>query len=204
MELILYTGAGNASERVLWALNYKGLPYRQIDAGTLAAAEYARISPLGYVPALYVNGSPLTETMAIAEFCEEIAPEPSLLPGPAWERARIREICEIVNSSLHPPQNRSVLAFLRPDLTGAELKTVRADWLGRGLERLAPRLWRRSAFAVGEDFSLADIFVAAIYRRAVEQGIARAAFAAYEAWMRHLFAQPMIQAAAPFDWRGSD
>lgn len=83
-KLILYTGPGNASERVLWALNYKGLPYQQVDAGAgKAEGRYTEINPFGYVPTLIAEGQCLAESVVIAEYLEERFPEPRLLPGTA-------------------------------------------------------------------------------------------------------------------------
>lgn len=199
-ELILYTAVGNATERVQWALNYKGIPYRQLEVESLAAGEYARINPFGYVPTLQIGEQLLAESLAMIEYLEEMRPTPTLFPGTALERAKIREISEFVNSTVHPVQNRSVLAYLRPELDAAGMRQLRADWLRHNLARLAPRLWRQGDYAVGEQFSLADILVAVIYKRALSQGVAAAEFPAFGNWMRFLFSQDQIRAAAPFQW----
>lgn len=198
-ELKLFTAIGNATERVLWALNYKQLPYRQIAVESLPEGEYARINPFGYVPTLQAGERLIAESLAIIEYLEELQPEPALLPGTLLERAAIREICEFVNSTVHPVQNRSVLKFLRPELDADGMQQLRARWLRQNLEKLAPRLWLGSHYAVGERFSLADILVAVIYKRAVNQGVAAADFGAYARWMDFLFDQERIRRSAPFE-----
>lgn len=70
----------------------------------------------------------------------------------------------------------------------------------KNLQTLKSRLWKSSAYAVGRQFSLADIFVAVIYKRALTQGVEAQAFPAYEAYLRFLFEQEAIRAAAPFAW----
>ena len=199
-DLTLYTATGNAPERVLWALNYKAIAYQQVAVESLPKGAYAGINPYGYVPTLQVGEHLIAESMAIVEFLEESCPEPTLFPGTALERARIREICEFVNSTIHPVQNRSVLKFLRPELDGAGMLALRGQWLQQNLQKLAPRLWLRGAYAVGDQFSLADILVAVIYKRALSQGVLAQDFPAYEAWMHFLFAQEEIRRSAPFSW----
>lgn len=199
-KLTLYTAEGNATERVLWVLKYKSIPFQQIETDSLPAGAYAQINPFGYVPTLQVGKHLIAESLAIIEYLEEIQPVPTLFPGSALERSRIREICEFINSTVHPVQNRSVLRFLRPELTAGRMKTLRAEWLQQNLQKLAPRLWAHGDFAVGQAFSLADILVAVIYKRALNQGVDAGLFPHYEAWMQFLFAQPDICQAAPFCW----
>lgn len=199
-ELTLYMATGNAAERVLWVLNYKGVDYRAIDVESLPDGVYARINPYGYVPSLKVGEELIAESLAIIEYLEESYPEPSVFPGTALERARIRALCEFINSTVHPVQNRSVLRFLRPELAGADLKALRAEWLQQNLQKLTPSLWRTGPFAGGHAFSLADIMLALIYKRALSQGVAYHDFPAYEAWMQFLFSQEAIERSAPFRW----
>lgn len=123
-DMILYSGPGNASERVLWVLNYKSVPYREQAVEAEAREAYLRINPFGYVPTLQVGEQCIAESVAIVEYLEECFPHPSLLPGSALERAQIREVYEAVNSTIHPPQNRSILMFLRPDLDADSIKTL--------------------------------------------------------------------------------
>lgn len=168
MDIVLYSAHGsNSSERVEWMLQYKGISYLKV------VQQDEMINPYGYVPSLSVNGTILAESMAIAEYLEEVFPENPLLPDKAFDRALVREICEYVNSTIHQPQNRSVLQFLKPELSGVAKHKLRGEWIVSGLNKLKPRLWKRSSFAVGDSFSLADIFVTTIYRKALSHGADR-------------------------------
>lgn len=201
MNITLYTGPGNATERVLWALNYKQIPFHQKDAVNMRAeGKYQEINPYGYVPTLQVDKQYIAESMAIIEFLEECFPIPTLLPGSSIERASIRAVSEIVNSTIHPAQNRSVLNFLRPELNSQSMMSLRADWLHKNLFILKKHLWKKSNYAVGESFSLADIFSAVIYKRALTQGVKGSDWPDYEAYLTFLFAQETIKASAPFSW----
>ncbi len=197
--MILYAAPGNATQRVLWALQYKQASFQIVDALPLKAnGTYAAINPFGYVPSLEVDGVYFGESMAIVEYLEETFPDPLLLPGSPVLRAQIRAVCEQINSTVHPAQNHSVLNFLRPDLTPESMKTVRAQWLQHSLSMLNSQLWQASAFAVGGEFSLADIFVAVIYKRALSQGVLPEMLSDYAQHLAFLLSDIRIQNSAPF------
>jgi len=168
MEIILYSAEGsNSSQRVEWALRYKKIPYKVQSNNSKSFGAY------GYMPAISIDGAIVSESMAILELLEETFPEPSLLPKQALERAKIREVCEYVNSTIHPAQNRSILKFLRPELPELDKKTLRAKWISDCLQNLRTHLFLDSGFAVGKRFSLADIFVAVIYQKGLTHGAAQ-------------------------------
>jgi glutathione S-transferase/RNA polymerase-associated protein len=54
------------------------------------AADFARVSPRGEVPALVDGDVAVFDSTVILEYIEERWPEPALLPGPPAERARVR------------------------------------------------------------------------------------------------------------------
>jgi maleylacetoacetate isomerase len=199
MALILYIAEGaSCCERVRWALAYKGQPHQLVDveqpehAGRLAA-----ISPFGRVPILELEGRLLSESMAMLELIEELQPEPPLNYGDPWLRARVREVCEAVNSSIHPVQNSSVVGRLRPDWDKAAMRPFRRQWIAENLQALAPKLWRDSAYAVGDRFTLADILVAVMARKARALGLDAETLPAFERHWLHLMAQPRVAASCP-------
>lgn len=189
----------NTSDRVLWACAYKNIACEQVDIRHMSKEEYLTINPYGYVPALELDGQLISESMAIVEYIEDVYPEPALLPASPLFRAQVREVCEYVNSTVHPAQNRSVLNFLRPELTPETMKELRAQWLTFSLQRLGQRLWLKSQFAVGNTFTLADIFVGVMYKRALGQGVAAEDLMAFSRHLDFLFQHSDIQSAAPFN-----
>src|SRR5690606_7498947 len=121
---------------------------------------FRSVSPFGRVPVLMTADTPLTESIAIVEYLEEVIPEPPLMPQDPRGRARVREICEGINSSVHPMQNSSALRAIRPDWTKEETRLFRSRWIASNLEKLKPLLWRSSSYAAENQFTLADIFIA--------------------------------------------
>ena len=188
----------NCCERLLWILDYKQVNYERIDVGLGDVGEQVRLlNPFARVPVMEVDGIALTESMAMAEFIEEIAPSPALQYQAAFARAQVREICEAVNSSIHPQQNSSTVRFFHPDWAKEQMRPVRAKWLLTNLQKLQSRLWLGSQFAVGTQFTQADIFVAIIYRKALDLGVAMADLPAYEHYWKFLMSHEAIRSSCP-------
>ena len=170
----LYVAKGsNSSQRVEWAFNYKNIPYQRIEVTSKElTSSYLSVNPFGYVPCLSIKSVQIYESMAILEYVEEVFESDSLLGTAADERAQVRFVCEYVNSSIHSPQNRRVLKYLRPELTENDKKILRGDWIIKCLDVLRGSIFQHSHYAVGKRFTLADIFVASIYKKALQHGCA--------------------------------
>jgi maleylacetoacetate isomerase len=96
-----------ASFRVRIALNLKGLPYEEemvdIDAGHQYTASYKAMNPQSAVPSLIIDdGPPLTQSLAILEYLEDVHPAPALLPADARGRARVRSLALLFAADHHP------------------------------------------------------------------------------------------------------
>ena len=167
MDIRLYSAQGsNSSERVEWTLNYKAISYQRIEvSGAELRSSYLQINPFGYVPTISMDGYLISESMAIIECLEDLFPDRPLLGHSIFHRATVREVCEYVNSSIHSPQNRTVLKALRPELSEQDKRQFRGEWITSCLQTLAAKLCQQSRFAIGESFTVADIFVATIYKK---------------------------------------
>jgi maleylacetoacetate isomerase len=169
MSYVLYHyWRSSASWRVRWALAHKGLAFEKVAVNLLSSeqrsdAHRAR-NPIGHLPALEVApGRFLAESVAILEWLEETHPSPALYPTDPWARARVRQVCELVNAGIQPLQNLVVLDKVSTD---PEVKKAWArDFNERGLRALEGLLTAIDAelgegtFAVGTSLSAADLFV---------------------------------------------
>ncbi len=157
----------SSSYRVRWALSLKGLDVEHVAVNLLleeqSTPDYRAASPMGFVPALEVEGRVLTESVAICEWLDDAHPSPPLRPADPWLRARMRQLVEIVNAGTQPPQNLLVLRKVSDD------KAAQAAWarffIERGLgafEAVVATVRRegvRGPFACGDTPSLADVFL---------------------------------------------
>ena len=131
---------------------------------------YRRVNPAGLVPAIARKGEggadgaggTLAQSLAIVEYLNDIFPRPDLLPGGAWERARIRAAAMDVACDIHPVCNLRVLNRLREKF-GADDDAVRewiAEWIGAGLSALEGRLAAmpvRGRMMFGDGPTLAEV-----------------------------------------------
>ena len=91
-------GNSGAAYRVRIALNLKELDYQQIpihltkEGGEQFSADYTEMNPQNFVPTFVDGDIQIVQSIAIMEYLEEIHPCPSILPGNAVARAKIRAL----------------------------------------------------------------------------------------------------------------
>ncbi len=82
-----------ACQRVFAVLAHKGIDYDvfEVDVSKKERpAEFNRVSPFGKVPVLEHEGQTLIESSAIAQYIDEVWPQPAMMPATALGRARAR------------------------------------------------------------------------------------------------------------------
>ena len=155
----------SASYRVRIALALKGLDCDLLPVHLLRneqlKAPFSSMSPSGLVPLLKDGDALLTQSLAIIEYLDEVHPEPSLLPGNALARARIRALAQSVACEIHPLDNLRVLRYLVREMKVSEADKDRwyRYWVETGLEALEKQLAGHPAtgrFSHGDTPTLAD------------------------------------------------
>lgn len=158
----------SASYRARIALNLKGMKYEYIpvhllkDGGEQLKPEYLALNPMGQVPCLEHNGHLISQTMAIMMYLDDIKPTPRLFPQDAFEKAKVIEICELINSGIQPLQNTGVISELAKQFNASpEQKAAWSQhWISKGLGALERILEKSSGkFAVGDEPGAADCFI---------------------------------------------
>ena len=163
----------SASYRVRIGLALKGLNCDDVPVrlarnehlGTLFSA----VSAARLVALLEDDGQLPTQSMAILEYLDEVHPEPSLLPGDTFARARIRALAQDVACEIHPLDNLRVLRYLVHDLKVSEDDKDRwyRHWCDAGLAVVEHRLAGSAAtgrICHGDTPTLADcVLVAQIH-----------------------------------------
>ena len=165
----------SATYRVRVALNLKGLAASErivdLDAGEQRGEAFLRISPLGAIPALIDreagDAPPITQSLAILEFLEEVHPAVPLLPSTPHGRARVRGLASMLVSDTHPLIVPRVVKYLTETahLDADAIRAWRVNWFTAGLQAVEQRLAREDAtgtFCHGDAITFADICLASI------------------------------------------
>ncbi|HQT67829.1 MAG: maleylacetoacetate isomerase [Rhodospirillales bacterium 20-60-12] len=162
----------SATYRVRVALNLKGIVAHEriinIDANEQRSPEFLKINPLGAIPALVESGhAPLTQSLAILEFIDEMQPSPALLPADIHGRARVRAIALMLAADTHPLITPRVKKYLTGSagFDDASWRAWQIHWFGTGLAAVEQRLAtdpQTGIFCHGDTPTMADICLASI------------------------------------------
>jgi len=166
----------SATYRVRVALNLKGLKaderYVNLDTGEQRSEAFLKINPLGAIPALIDREAPMpvppiTQSLAILEFLEEIQPSPPILPADAHGRARVRSLAAMLAADTHPLIVPRVVKYLTETagFDAAATRAWRTNWLTTGLQAFEQRLQTEAetgTFCHGEQITIADICLASL------------------------------------------
>lgn len=206
----------SASYRVRIALAYKGLPYdyqpvHLVQGGQRAPDYLAQVGD-SLVPALDLgDGSAwLNQSMAIIEYLDETHPQPSLLPGDALARARIRALAQMVACDIHPLNNLRVLRWLVHEggLKDDTKNLWYHHWVRQGLEAFERELallaaersrlgLTPSALCWGDSLTLADCCLVPQIFNAQRFGVPLDGLPRTLAAFEAALALPAVQAAQP-------
>lgn len=195
----------SSSWRVRWAMTLKQIPCEFASVNLLSeeteSPDYLKKNPLGFVPTLEVLNSKhpfryLSESIAIIEWLDETYPSPSLFSGDAFQKARIRQLAEIINSATQPLQNPNVTQFHSPH--PKEQKKWNVHWIRKGLQAFET-LTRETAgiYSVGDTITLADLFLIPQCYNAIRHEISLGDFPLLETIHSAAFKTEACQASAP-------
>ena len=122
--------------------------------------EFLKVNPYGQVPALWIDGICLTESVSIAEYLEETRSDIfRLLPAEPKQRALVRRIVEHVNAGMQPYQNLRLLERIDLDLRGDKVEWA-THWNKVGHDALEEIVKQSCGkYCVGDEITLADVFM---------------------------------------------
>lgn len=198
----------SASWRVRFAFAFKNIPCEFVAIDLLKGeqrtpAHLAR-NPLGTVPVLELagEGGPkfLGESLAIIEWAEENYPDPSLLPGDSWQRGRIRQLSEVINSGIQPLHNRKVA--LRHSENEPEQKKWNEHWIREGLGAYEKMVRETGGkFSAGDCLTMADVCLVPQCYSALRNAVELTAFPVVERIYAEALKTQACQASHPDRFR---
>ena len=157
----LYYSPGVCSQSVHIALNEAGLAHtlEKVDLATKTTetgADYARINPLGYVPALELDdGEILLEAPAILQYVADLKPKAGLAPANGTlDRVRLQEQLNYTATELH----KSFGPFFAPVKPEGALRDQALTKLGKRFDALEARLSDGRPYVMGDTFTVADAY----------------------------------------------
>ena len=209
MPVVLYGPAYSTYTRTArLALEEKGVGYdlREVDtlAGEGQTPTHLARHPWGKVPVLEHNGFSLYETVAITRYVDEAFPGPALMPSDAKRRARVAQVCSVLDSYGWQPM--VIVVFVQrvvvPIRGGTPDQAAILDAMPQ-CERVLTAvagLMDGGEFLIGGALSLADLHLAPIldYFARTEEG--RAALARHprlSAWWGRIERRPGVARTRP-------
>ena len=162
----------SATYRVRVALALKGMTAHEriidLDAGEQRSEAFLAVNPLGAIPALVEAGHPpITQSLAILEFIDELAPQRPLLPTDLHGRARVRSIAGMLATDTHPLITPRVKKYLQGTggFDDAAWRAWQTQWFGTGMAAVEKRLAtepQTGTFCHGDSPGMADICLLSI------------------------------------------
>jgi maleylacetoacetate isomerase len=208
MKLKLYDyWRSSAAYRVRIGLNLKDMAYESAPVNIAPGkdenfvAAYRELNPQMRVPALQTPDGVLTQSLAILDWLEETQPAPSFYPADPWRRALVRGFAHTIVADIHPLNNLAVLTRIKLEFGANEdhVGEWYRHWIKLGFAALEAQAAQRpaSAYAFGEQPSLADICLVPQMANARRFSTDLAPFPRLLAWDERARAHPAFVKAAP-------
>jgi maleylacetoacetate isomerase len=193
----------SAAYRVRIVLALKGITVERrfvhLARGEQRTPAYLAKNPQGLAPALELDdGVVLTQSLAIIDYLEALAPQPALLPADPVAAARVRAVALAIACDIHPLGNLRVVDYLETEL-GQDAGTTlawRRHWVTTGFAALEAMI-APSPFGFGPEPTLADVCLAPQVYYAERFGVDLAPFPKIRAVAAACAAHPAFCAAHP-------
>jgi glutathione S-transferase len=201
-KLKIYGTPRSRTSRVLWladelGLDYENIPIHFADGGN-RKAEYLAINPNGKIPTIDDDGFVLWESMAI-NFYLARKHDKGLWPKTAAGEALALQwafwtMTEVETPIVTALQNRMILPVERRDAKLADA----AEQQAAAPLKILDRELAKTPYLLGDDFTIADLNVAAVVGAARYCRFDFTALPHVSRWLDACFARPRATAVAPY------
>lgn len=160
---------------------------------TASGADYRRINPRGYVPALVLeDGAVITENIAVLIYLADQFPDQNLAPAVATRaRTHLLEILSFISSELH---KAFTPFFASSPLSDAGRADAEAQ-ISRQVNQIEAILADGRSYLVGTDLSVADIYAFVVLNWATLVGLSLAPWPHTTAFMARIAQRPSVHLA---------
>ena len=160
---------------------------------TASGADFAMVSPKGYVPALQLDGpgsTVLTEAAVILQYIADLAPETELAPpSGTLARYQLQEWLNFISSELHKQFGPLFEARTPPAIAERQRGKI-GDRLLYLQDVLADR-----GFLMGETFTVADAYLFVMLQWATAHGIDVALYPILDDYEGRIACRPAVELA---------
>ena len=145
----------NYFNKVKIALLEKGVPFEEELVYTTDKELLAGRSPMGKVPFIQTEAGSLCESQVICDYLDEAYPANPLYPADPFARAKVRELCTVIEMHLELHARRLYAeTFFGGTVTDQTKEQVKKD-LARGVQALSG-LAKWAPFIAGDKLTYAD------------------------------------------------
>ena len=198
MAVTIYGISSSRALRSLWAIEETGIDYEHVQTsfrGDSKTDEYLAVNPNGRVPALVDGDLKLFESMAINLYLTKTY-APALYPDDAVDQARANQWSVWGISEIEPLQMQIVVQkfFMPEDKRDQSV----IDSAGKGLQRplaVLDAALADSPYLLGDEFSVADLNVAAVMLLLEMAGFDLSNHANVTDWLGRCYARPALERA---------
>lgn len=189
--------------RLMLTCEEKGLPYDQINVNPLGEPdpEFLKISPLGKIPVLEVDGRFMPDSLAACTFLESAAPNPALLPEDGWDQGWMHWLCDYLGTGVFSRVEVPIFfnRFVKPNFINQEPNQAEIDaglaLIPRYFGYLEQQLSHGKPYFLGEQLTLADLTSGAVFINFAHGGVRvdQAVYPHLAAHVERLFARRSFQ-----------
>jgi glutathione S-transferase len=190
VKLYFSPGACSLSPHIVAAELGLDVALEKVDLAakkTATGADYLKINPKGYVPALALdNGELLTEGPVIVQYLADKRPDAKLAPpSGSFERYRLQEVLGYINSELH----KTYSPLFRP--VSDELRADRIAYLQKRYGYINDLLGKQP-YLLGDQFTVADAYLFTVTNWAKRVNLDLAAYPNVLAFQARVAARPAV------------
>lgn len=189
--------------RLMATLEEKALAYELVNVTPIGDPDpdFLKISPLGKVPVLEVDGRYMPDSLAAIVYLDGRASSPRLFPEDAWQHGWMLWLCDFLGTGVFAKVEAPLFIqrFVNPSLRGtapdADIVQAALDLIPYHFNYLEAQLQDGKPFMLGDQISLVDLTAASIFVNMFHAGepVDRARWPKLAAYIDRLLDRPSFR-----------